>query len=98
MNNIIILAASALVMGLALVGPSNVEVGVKDKEQSNLAIGSGLLKREVIIRDSIYDSLPAEAQKTLSLPKKAGPQQLPNVDLTTPIIITKMPYREGMKP
>ncbi|AFL99282.1 hypothetical protein Desde_0838 [Desulfitobacterium dehalogenans ATCC 51507] len=91
-----ILTASVLVLSSVLVC-SNVEVSVKEKDQSTLSVESGQLKRKVIIRNSIYDPLPAGAQKALSLPDKAGPQQLPNVDLSTPIIITKMPYHERKK-
>lgn len=100
-----ILTASALALSLALVGCSNVEVSVEEKEvsveekdQNTLSVESVQLERKVIIRNSIADPLPAEAQKALSLPGKGGPQQLPNVDLSTPIIITKMPYPEINKP
>ena len=100
-----ILTASALALSLALVGCSNVEVSVEKKEvsveekdQNTLSVESVQLERKIIIRNSISDPLPAEAQKALSLPDKGGPQQLPNVDLSTPIIITKMPYPERNKP
>ncbi len=93
-----ILTASALALSLALVGCSNVEVSIEEKDLSTLSVESVQLERKVIIRNSISDPLPAEAQKALSLPDKGGPQQLPNVDLSTPIIITKMPYPERNKP
>ena len=92
------LAASALALSLALVGCSNVKVSVEEKDQSTLSVESIQLERKIIIRNSIADPLPEEAQKALSLPDKGGPQQLPNVDLSTPIIITKMPYPEINKP
>ncbi|EHL03904.1 hypothetical protein HMPREF0322_05396 [Desulfitobacterium hafniense DP7] len=93
-----ILTASALALSLALVGCSNVEVSIEEKDQNTLSVESVQLERKIIIRNSIADPLPAEAQKALSLPDKGGPQQLPNVDLSTPIIITKMPYPERNKP
>ena len=92
------LAASALALSLALVGCSNVKVSVEEKDQSTLSVESIQLERKIIIRNSIADPLPEEAQKALSLPDKGGPQRLPNVDLSTPIIITKMPYPERNKP
>lgn len=105
-----VLTALALTLSLALVGCSNVEVNVEasaaekveasaeEKDQSDLSVESVQLERKIIIRNSIADPLPEEAQKALSLPDKGGPQQLPNVDLSTPIIITKMPYPERNKP
>lgn len=98
MKKVMILTASALALSLALVGCSNVEVSIEEKDLSTLSVESVQLERKVIIRNSISDPLPAEAQKALSLPDKGGPQQLPNVDLSTPIIITKMPYPERNKP
>ncbi len=98
MKKVVILIASVLALSLVLVGCSNVEVSVEEKEQNTLSVESAQLERKVIIRNSIADPLPAEAQKALSLPDKGGPQQLPNVDLSTPIIITKMPYPERNKP
>jgi len=90
----LVLTALALAFSLALVGCSNAELSVKEKEQSAFFAGSGQLKRKVITRNSISEPLPPEAEKALSTPDKSGPQQLPNVDLSTPIIITKMPYPE----
>ncbi len=98
MKKVVILIASVLALSLVLVGCSNVEVSVEEKDQNTLSVESVQLERKVIIRNSIADPLPAEAQKALSLPGKGGPQQLPNVDLSTPIIITKMPYPEINKP
>ena len=98
MKKVVILIASVLALSLALVGCSNVEVSIEEKDQNTLSVESAQLERKVIIRNSIADPLPAEAQKALSLPDKGGPQQLPNVDLSTPIIITKMPYPERNKP
>ncbi|BAE84638.1 hypothetical protein [Desulfitobacterium hafniense] len=98
MKKVMILTASALALSLALVGCSNVEVSIEEKDQNTLSVESVQLERKIIIRNSIADPLPAEAQKALSLPDKGGPQQLPNVDLSTPIIITKMPYPERNKP
>ncbi|SHN73760.1 hypothetical protein [Desulfitobacterium chlororespirans] len=98
MKKVMILTASALALSLALVGCNNEEVSVEEKDQNTLSVESVQLERKVIIRNSIADPLPAEAQKALSLPGKGGPQQLPNVDLSTPIIITKMPYPERNKP
>jgi len=90
---ILVLIISTL--GLVLNGCSNTEeLTVKEKHKSILFAGNDQLKRKIIIRDSIYDPLPSDAINILSLPDNSGLQQLPNVDLNTPIVITKMPYHK----
>ncbi|EHQ91050.1 hypothetical protein [Desulfosporosinus youngiae] len=94
----LILVLMILTLGLALDGCSNIEeLTVKEKQESTLFTGNDQLKRKIIIRDSVYDPLPSEAINILSLPDNNELQQLPNVDLNTPIIITKMPYHKNIE-
>ncbi|MDR3600309.1 MAG: hypothetical protein P4L49_07490 [Desulfosporosinus sp.] len=93
----VILALIVLTSCLVLVGCSNTDLTAKEKSGNAVFVGNELLKRKVIIRNSICDPLPPEANIVRSLPDEVGPQQLPNVDLSTPIIITKMPYPEKPK-
>jgi hypothetical protein len=94
----VILTVSALALSLALVGCNNAEVAVQEKREStNLLMENKQTQREIILRDSIYDPLPEGIQEVQAFPDKGGPQLLPNVDVNTPIIISKMPYRDLKK-
>lgn len=52
---------------------------------------SEMYRQKIIILDSVNAPLPSDVQNVEYMPNALGPQQIPNADLTKPIIITKMP-------
>lgn len=51
-------------------------------------------EQKVIIRNSVNDPLPPEVKNIQAMPTQKEPQQIPNANLNSPIVITKMPYSE----
>ncbi|QKY68351.1 hypothetical protein [Lentibacillus sp. CBA3610] len=88
-----------MVVGLILAGCGNADSehnsgsAVKQTEAK-----SDVADREFIIRDSVDEPLPPEAQEIEAMPEKFEPQQIPNANLNDPIVITKMPYGDEEKP
>jgi hypothetical protein len=79
-------------MGLSLVLfgwnlPENIENGSKENAKSQQ-------QRKIIIRDSVNSPLLPEAKGVKTMPTKKHPQDIPNYDVSSPIVITKMPYSE----
>lgn len=56
------------------------------------------IEQKVIITDSVDVPLPPEAKNVDSMPRKSDPQNIPNVNLRAPIVITKMPYSTHLNP
>ncbi|RWZ54579.1 hypothetical protein EQV77_13080 [Halobacillus fulvus] len=56
------------------------------------------IQQKIIIMDSVEEPLPPEAENVQTMPGKAEPQQLPNADISKPIVITKMPTTENKMP
>ncbi len=83
-----------LVLSSFLSGCYNVvqESRVKEQFRGSSYIGKKQFKRKVIIMESVGDPLPSEAKNIKSMPNKSEPQQIPNVNLNNPLIITKMPH------
>ncbi|WP_156291872.1 hypothetical protein [Oceanobacillus salinisoli] len=86
-------------LSFVLFGCNNTQES-RDKEQmeEKSATENGQYEQKVIIMDSVDEPLPPEAKSVQSMPSKSEPQQLPNVNLSDPIIITKMPFSENVKP
>ncbi|WP_156291324.1 hypothetical protein [Oceanobacillus salinisoli] len=88
-----------LILSFVLFGCNNKQES-QDKEQieGKSIAENGQYEQKFIIMDSVDDPLPPEAKNVQSMPSKSEPQQIPNVNLNDPIIITKMPYSENEKP
>jgi hypothetical protein len=73
---------------------------VQDHEQmeKKSTVKREQLEQKFIIRDSVNDPLPPEAKNIQTMPTQKEPQQIPNANLNTPIVITKMPYSEKKRP
>ncbi|WP_070121214.1 hypothetical protein [Bacillus marinisedimentorum] len=88
-----------ITLGFLLIGCTNTPQSQEEKQtQSSTEIGKRQFGQKVIIMDSVNDPLPPEAENIYTMPGKNDPQQLPNVDLSDPIVITKMPYSEKNAP
>ncbi|MRG85996.1 outer membrane protein assembly factor BamD [Salinibacillus xinjiangensis] len=88
-----------LTLSFVLFGCNKVQES-QDKAQTegkSLAV-KGQYEQKIIIMDSVDESLPPEAKNVQSMPSKSEPQQIPNVNLDDPIVITKMHYSETEKP
>lgn len=66
--------------------------------EGKTAAVKGQHEQKIIIMDSVDAPLPPEARNIQSMPSISEPQQIPNVNVSDPIIITKMPYSENERP
>ncbi|WP_067728726.1 outer membrane protein assembly factor BamD [Oceanobacillus damuensis] len=93
------IAFLTVTLSFVLFGCNNTQES-QDKEQieGKSVAKNGQYEQKVIIMDSVDEPLPPEAKNVQSMPSESEPQQIPNVNLSDPIIITKMPYSENSKP
>ncbi|UOQ92185.1 hypothetical protein MUO14_17050 [Halobacillus shinanisalinarum] len=66
----------------------------KEQTEEKTFVDKKQIEQKIIIADSVDDPLPPEAKNVQTMPGKNEPQQLPNVDLSKPIVITEMPTIE----
>jgi hypothetical protein len=95
----LILVPFILMVSIALFGCNN-SAEIQDDEQmeKKSTVKRERFEQKVIIRDSVNDPLPLEAKNIQVMPTQKEPQQIPNANLNTPIVITKMPYSEKKRP
>lgn len=91
--------ALMMLAGLLLAGcASAAPVQSPESADKQPAAKHELPEREFIVRDSVDEPLPPEAQDIEAMPERFESQQIPNANLHDPIVITKMPYGEKEKP
>jgi hypothetical protein len=95
----LILVPLMLIVSVALFGCNNLEE-VQDNEQmeKKSTVKRERFEQKFIIRDSVNDPLPPEAKNIQAMPAQKEPQQIPNANLNSPIVITKMPHSEKKRP
>ncbi|WP_052158709.1 hypothetical protein [Halobacillus sp. BBL2006] len=81
-----------------LVGCQNTSKDKEKSEKKTVANNNQTEQQKIIILDSVDAPLPPEAKNVQSMPGKSEPQQLPNADLSKPIVITKMPAIDNKTP
>lgn len=57
-------------------------------------IQEDIYEQKVIVLDSVEDPLPEEAKDLNYMENTSEPQHLPNVNLSDPVVITKMPVTQ----
>ncbi|RDY69123.1 hypothetical protein DXT76_16850 [Halobacillus trueperi] len=81
-----------------LVGCQNTSKDKEQFEKKSVAINDQTEQQKIIIVDSVDAPLPLEAKNVQSMHGKNEPQQLPNADMSKPIVITKMPVVDNKTP
>jgi type IV secretory pathway VirB10-like protein len=94
----LILVLLILMLGVALIGCNNSNKAPNNEQIEKNTTVKKDNEQKVIIMNSVNDPLPPEARNVDSMPSKKEPQQIPNVNLNDPIVITKMPYSEKERP
>lgn len=89
------LSILALTISISLIGCNNTTT---KQIKSNLLPKTEESEQKFIIMDSVNTPIPPEVKNVQSMPSSSEPQQIPNVNLDKPIIITKMPYSENQRP
>ncbi|MGJ9458493.1 hypothetical protein [Oceanobacillus sp. CF4.6] len=93
------IAFLTVTLSFVLFGCNNTQESQnKEQIEGKSVEENGQYEQKVIIMDSVDEPLPPEAKNVQSMPSESEPQQIPNVNLSDPIIITKMPYSENVKP